>query len=130
MSAPSSTDFFGTTTPAAKFADVGDAVEGTVSKVEIRQQTDFDTQALLYWPDGRPKWMAVVTLTDTEGNEIALYARGLMQASIRSALRSKGLTDLPVGSHLKVTYSGDGEPSRKGLNAPKQYTAEVETVPF
>ena len=48
---------------SAKFDAHGDCVNGTITETpELRQQTDFDTGAPLFWDDGKPKMQLVVTL--------------------------------------------------------------------
>lgn len=134
------TEFFGGTTPAAKFDTIGDKVGGKVMAKEIRDQTDLDTGTVVTWPDGRPKKMAVVTLqvaqpTEEDDGLRNLYVRGYMQRAITDAVRDAKLKDLPNGSWLEVTFSGEDKPARKGVNGARRYEAEVvadasQRVPF
>jgi hypothetical protein len=43
--------------------------------------------------------------------------------SLHAAVAQAAKTGLDIGGTLTVTYTGDGEPSRRGYTAPKQYTA-------
>jgi len=122
--------FFGGTAPAVSFDDIGETHEGTVIRAEVRQQTGFEDGALQYWPDGRPKLQAVVTFEgepddDEDDGVRTLYVRGLMHRAFQDALRTAKLRDLSPGSWFKVTYTGDGEPPRRGMNGPKQYEVVI-----
>lgn len=109
-------------TPSAKFETIGDTVTGRIITSESRQQTDMDTGELLFWNDGRPRMQVLITLEQPDGDDVRLYVKGNMQNAIKKALRDSDAKLLPGGT-LTVTYTGDGEPTKRGWNAPKQYTA-------
>jgi hypothetical protein len=116
----------------AKFDKPGVSVTGSIAEQPtIQQQRNFDTGALEYWEDGNPKYQLVVVLnTDQRDPDVqdddgtrAVYVRGNLQKAIRDAVRQAGADGLETGGMLTVTYTGDGVPSRKGINPPKMYSA-------
>lgn len=132
MSADTS-GFFGGSIPAVKFESPGDKVTGKVLSKELRQQTDFDSGKLLNWPDGRPKMQAILTLqvgqpTEDDDGIRNLYVRGYMQRALVDAVRAKKLRDVTEDMWVTVEYTGDDEPTKKGLNGAKLYKAEVRTT--
>src|SRR5690606_2848911 len=58
-----------------------------------------------------------------DNGERALYIKGNLLKAVREAVRKAGAKGLDVGGTLTVTYSGDGEVSKRGINPPKLYTA-------
>lgn len=122
--------FFGGTLPAVKFDAIGESVSGEVQRVEIRQQSNFESGELQFWPDGRPKMQAIVTLqTDPDDEDDdgirALYVRGYMQRAFQDAVREAKMRDLTVGSNITVTFTSEGTPPRRGANAPKEYKVTI-----
>lgn len=118
--------------PSAKFPTIGTVVKGQVLDFRVEQARDFDTKALRTWDDGNPVMQLVVTLQtdqrdpdrDSDDGARAVYALGGMLKAIRDAVRPHG--GIEAGGTLAVQYIGDGEPSRRGLNPPKQYRAEYQ----
>ena len=116
--------------PSAKFASIGTTVKGTVIAAEVRDQTDFTTGEVLRWDNGDPRKQLVVTLqTDERDGDIndddgtrRLFAKGNMLNAIKAAVRKAG-ANLEPGGTLVVKYVADGDPPKKGLNAPKLYEA-------
>jgi len=128
--AADTSSFFGASVPAIKFEVVGDKVQGQVIDKELRQQTDLDTGDLLFWPDGRAKMMAVITMqveepTAEDDGQRNLYVRGLMHAAFRDAVKAAGKTDLATGDYVTVTWTGEQKPARKGLNGAREYAVEI-----
>lgn len=125
-------DFLEGGAPGASFDEIGDSWEGTVTFFEKVQQTDYDTGAPVTWDDGNPKFMLHVDIqTDVRDDDIAgddgirrLYVRGNMLTNFRKALRTSKLR-LREGVFVKVTYTANGEPPKKGMNPPKLYDVEV-----
>jgi hypothetical protein len=64
-------------------------------------------------------------ITDDKGHR-AIYVKGLMQQAVRDAVKLAGAAKIEVGGTLAVRYNSDGEPPKKGLNAPKEYKAKYE----
>jgi hypothetical protein len=119
-------------TTSAKFATVGTTVAGLISRQpEVQQQRDFTSGEPKTWDNGDPmQQLQVVLATDERDQEIpddsgerAIYVKGALKKAVQEAVRKSGSKGLAVGGHLTVTYTGDGEPSRKGMSAPKLYSA-------
>lgn len=117
---------------SAKFETPGTKMSGVIAEQPtIQQQRNFDTGQLEFWEDGNPKYQLVVVLkTDLRDPAVqdddglrALYVRGNLQKAIRDAVRQSGADGLETDGYLVVTYTGDGVPSRKGISAPKLYSA-------
>jgi hypothetical protein len=108
---------------------VGTEVKGTVTEIGTSSVPDFDDRGrpagVKFEEDGvTPKSQVDVTLDDN-GQQIVLHTDGAIFYAIGRALAVIGAEDLDVGDHLTVTYTGDGEATAKGRNAPKQYTAVI-----
>lgn len=115
------------------FDAIGDKVKGTIASFEAGQQTDMDTDQPAFWPDGKPKMQVIVTL-DTDLNEDAgddgsrrIYLKGSKPdtslGAVRNAVKAAGASGLEVGATLELAFIGEGEPTKKGWNKPKQYAA-------
>lgn len=116
--------------PSAKFPEIGTVVEGVVSEIGESTVPDFDDKGrpsgVKYEDDGTtPKMQVDVTLDQPDGSKIVLHTDGAIFYAIGRALAVIGSDDLEVGDTLTVTYTGDGEATAKGRNAPKQYTAVI-----
>jgi hypothetical protein len=117
-----------------KFDAIGATAKGTIESLDMMQQKDFTSGALLTWEDGRPKMqLRIVLATDQRDPEIAdddghraIYVKGQMQQAVRVALKTAGAQKIEVGGTLAVRYDSDGEPPKRGLNAPKLYKAKYE----
>jgi hypothetical protein len=120
--------------PSFKFDTIGTTAKGQIISLDMMQQKDFTSGALLTWEDGRPKMqLRIVLATDQRDPEInddnghrAIYIRGQAQQAVRDAIKAAGASKIEVGGTLAVRYDSDGEPPKKGLNAPKQYKAKYE----
>jgi hypothetical protein len=117
--------------PTCTFPEIGTTWKGQVVDKRTEQQRDFDSGKPLTWDDGNPRLQVVITLqTDERDPKIAgddgrrrLFVKGQMLAAIRKAVSDAGAQTVEIGGTLAVQYSGDGEPTRRGMNPPKQYTA-------
>jgi len=114
--------------PAFKFEKIGDTFAGKVVAAEKRQQTEFGTGTPKFYDNGDPMWEVVITLdtgVDDGNGETCkrLFARGALLKAVREALRDAG-AKLEVGGELRGKYVEDGEPPKKGFNAPKLYKAK------
>lgn len=114
--------------PACKFPDVGDTHKGKIVDAQKRQQSDMKTGRPLTWDNGDPRWEIVITIDtgqpdDSGETNRRLFARGGMLKAIREAVAEAG-TQLEIGGELTVRYTGDGEPTQRGFNAPKLYKAK------
>ena len=116
---------------SAKFPTVGTVVGGVVTdEPTLQQQKDITTGAPKLWDDGNAMMQLVVKVQtdereDNEDDGIrAIYIKGQMRTAVGDAVKKAGAKSLAVGGTLKVAYTGDGEPSKKGFTAPKIYAAE------
>lgn len=133
---------FGGGGKAAKFDEIGDTVEGTITDVQVTQQTDMETGAPLTWTDGSPRMQLVVTLqtddksADDDGLR-RIYAKGgkyevasgtgsSMKDAVADAVKKAGASTLAEGGRLKVGYTGEGKKTNRGFSAPKLYRATYE----
>ena len=121
------------------FDNVGDSVTGRIVLIEELQQTDMDTGQPAVWDNGQPKMMVRVELqtelrdpTDvSDDGKRSVYLKGSRKPESKSSMAAvlgavqaaTGGRSLQAGGTLTLTYSGDGQPSRKGYNPPKQYEA-------
>ncbi len=90
-------------------------------------QTEPDG-TLRTWDDGRARTQIVITLEtaesvddDDDGLRRLFVKGGGMVKAFRSEMRRAKVKGPRVGGELTVMYTGDGEPTRKGLNPPKVY---------
>lgn len=119
--------------PSFKFDTIGATAKGEIVSLEMQQQRDFTTQAPLEWDDGRPKMQLRIILAteardnDDDNGHRAIYVKGNMQQAVRDAVKAAGASKIEVGGTLAVRYASDGEPPKRGLNAPKEYKAKYES---
>jgi hypothetical protein len=120
-------------TKSARFEAIGDKVAGEIIDVQTKQQTDLDGRPKT-WDDGNPMWQVVVTLATSEredGDDDGhrnVYLKGSNKyastsKAVADAVRAAGAQKLEVGGTLALQYSGDGERTKAGFNAPKLYKA-------
>jgi len=134
---------FGGGGKAAKFDNLGDSVEGTITDCRLAQQTDMETQAPLTWSDGSPRMQLIITLqteqSDGEnddgvrrlfckgGNyEIASGSGKSLKDAVGDAVKKAGVKSLDEGGTLKVAYTGEGKRTNRGFSAPKLYKASYK----
>ncbi len=99
---------------------VGSKVTGVVVAKRKRQQRDYDTNELVFWPDtGKPKMQMLVDLqtelcVDDEDDGLRrLYLKGGdLQQQIRVAVRKVRAKDLELGGTLTVERVGKGVAAR------------------
>ena len=123
----------GSGVPAFKFEKIGDEVSGIVTRAEVRQQTDFETNQLMTWDDGTPKMQLLVDLqttlfdADIQGDDglRRIYLRNNALTEVRKAVKTAG-GRLETGGMLTVKYVKDGTPPKKGMNAPKLFEADYK----
>jgi hypothetical protein len=134
---------FGGGGKAAKFDDIGDAIEGIIEDVIVSQQTSMEDNTPLFWADGRPREQMIVTLkTDLrEGDDDdgirKVYAKGgnyeaaegtgtSMKDAIKDAVKKAGAKSIDEGAWLKVAHTGIGKKTNRGYSAPKLYRAQYK----
>lgn len=113
--------------PSAKFPTIGSGVIGKVVGIENSDVPEFDSKGRITGPkmvDGETIEQVDVII-ETETGRVVLHTGGAIFYAIGRALAEITADDLEVGDEITVTYTGDGEPTAKGRNAPKQYTAVV-----
>jgi hypothetical protein len=117
---------------SAKFDTIGTTIAGQLTREpEAREQTDFTTGAVLRWDNGDARMQIVVDLAtnqrdlsdSSDDGERRLYIRGQMLNAVRAAVRAAGAPGLATGGMLRVEYTGDAEPTKRGFNGAKQYKA-------
>ena len=129
---------------AIEFLNMGDTVSGVIVDMKKKQQTDFQTGAPVYWNDGSPKMMLMVSLqTDLQddaedeglrnvylrgGNFTASKGKGASSlVAVKDAVKRSGAPDgIQPGGKLTLQYSGEGPAPAKGMNPSKLYTASYQ----
>lgn len=121
---------------SAKFATIGDKVDGEIINTEVTQQTDITDGSLKTWPDGNPMMQLVITLQtddrqdDQDDGVRRVFCKGSARkatttvGAVRSAVQAAGVKALEVGGRLQLAYTGDGVAPKAGFNAPKEYKAK------
>jgi hypothetical protein len=134
---------FGGNGKAAKFEEIGDAVEGIITEARKTQQTNMETQEPLFWTNGEPRWQLEITLQteehadDNDDGLRRIFAKGgryevaegtgtAMKDAIADAVKKSGSKTLEEGGWLKVGFSGVGKKTNRGFAAPKLYRAQYK----
>jgi hypothetical protein len=121
-------------TKSFKFDAIGKTIKGTIESAEIQQQRSIDDGTPLYWDDAKtqPKNQVRIVLqteereNDDDDGRRAVYVKGQMQNAVRDAVIAAGVDKLEEGGTLAVQYQSDGEPPKRGMNAPKLYKAQYK----
>lgn len=119
--------------PSASFKNHGDSIGGTICEPApyLQQQRDYTTNEPKVWEDGNPMMHLVVTLqTDDHDSEIEdddgrrrIYVKANLKRAVSDAVRKAKAKQLDIGGGLVVTYTKDGEATKKGMQPPKLYEA-------
>lgn len=131
--------------PYADFKAPGQHYEGTVvgtGQVQSRKFVPPNQRAagkqgdLEFWPDGKPKMTAIITLQTTlrdpnipgDDGQRSLWIKGKsMTNSVKDAIRQAGAarSGIVVGGYLAMTYThSDPEPEFEGGTPTKHYAVE------
>jgi len=114
--------------PSAKFPTIDTSYSGVVIALEDVDVPAFNTKGQIdgvaFDADGEVLQQVDVTL-DTSAGKVILHTAGAIYYAIGRALAEVGSDDLVEGDTLTVMYTGDGTPTAKGRNAPKQYDAVI-----
>lgn len=121
-------------TKSFKFDAIGKTAKGVIESAEIQQQRSIDDGTPLFWDEAKtqPKnQVRIVLQTDDRENDDddgrrAIYVKGQMQNAVRDAVIAAGEEKLEPGGTLAVRYESDGEPPKRGMNAPKNYKAQYK----
>ena len=118
------------------FDTIGSKVSGTITALEAAQQTDIKTGEPKTWPDGNPMMQVIVTLQtelaeepgDDGQRKVSLKGAkpDTSMGAVKAAIKAVGAPGIEVGGKLQLAYTGDGEPTQRGYNAPKRYAAKYE----
>lgn len=134
MQPPSSDDFLNGKSVKSFSFDVEPPARlgGQITELPpVIQKRDFDTGDLLYWNDGRPKWvMPVYCQTDARDDQDddgvrAHYLEYKKANAVKAALKAAGVERLEVGGTLWLTYL----PPKPARGAAKNYSAEYTPPP-
>jgi len=134
---------FGGGGKAAKFEQIGDFTEGTITDVRMAQQTSMDDNQPLTWSDGSPRMQLVITLQtkDHDGENDdgmrRIYAKGgnfevaegsgkSLKDAIADAVKRAEARSIDEGGILKVAYTGNGKRTNRGYQAPKLFKASYK----
>jgi len=140
---------FGGGGKAAKFENIGDTVEGTITDVKVAQQTSMEDNTPLTWADGSPRMQLIITLqteakdSDDDDGVRKVYAKGgkyevaegtgtSLKDAIADAVKKAEAKSIDEGGVLRVGFTGMGKKTNRGFSAPKlyraTYTAPVKSV--
>lgn len=129
---------------AFPFEGMGDTVSGVIMEMKKQQQTDLETGEPLFWNNGDPRMMLVVSLqTELQedddddgvrrvflrgGNYIAASGKGAASlVAVKDAVKRSGAPDgIQPGGKLTLAYTGQSKPAAKGMNAAKLYSASYQ----
>lgn len=123
----------GSGAPTAKFPTPGTIVGGRITEPpKVEQQRDIQSGEQKFWANGDPMMQMVVTvqtdqrdpaIEDDDGKR-RIFVKGQMKNAVADAVRQVGARGLEVGGTLHVRYTHDGEQTKRGFSAPKQYAAK------
>ncbi|MEO6627899.1 MAG: hypothetical protein ABIP03_04955 [Aquihabitans sp.] len=121
---------------SAKFETPGDKITGKVVSAEVAQQTDISDNTPKTWDNGDPMMQLIVTLQtdldegDDDDGKRRLYLKGSKNkatsslGAVKAAIKNAGAPGIAEGGTLSMAYTGDGEVTKRGFNAPKEYAAK------
>jgi hypothetical protein len=125
----------GSSAQSCSFLNIGDKHEGQITAVEMGVQRDLQTGKPKVWDDGTPIKQMIVTLQTDERDSEAEADDGIrklyvgskgMREALAAAVKVTGAGGIAVGGRLGMKYKGDGVPTQKGFNPPKEYVAKYE----
>jgi hypothetical protein len=134
VGAPNEADSFlmGGGIPSCSFLTKGTSHEGEILDIQMRQQRDIQTGKPKFWDDGSKMMQMVVTLQTEEFDEELddddgrrnLYIAYKMKEAVAKAVKEAEAPGLRVGGYLKVTFTAQGKPKKRGYSGTKFYEAE------
>lgn len=116
--------------PVAKFDKIGDAVEGTITRVEYQAERDLEGN-LKKFADGSVRPVVVVHL-DTVNGPMRDFVKGRSVSSFRhevhaaegEALDGDELLDRMVGAKYRREYTSNAKPTGPGRNPEKLFQVD------
>ena len=112
--------------PTHKFEAIGDTLKLRISSVRKSQQTDFQTNEPLTWPNGDPKYQFEFAGTDlATSEETRIFAKGQMLTAIKEAFRTAEAKP-EVDGVLTVKFHEEEPSKTRGFNPMKVYRAKYE----
>ena len=116
--------------PIIKLAAPGEEVAFTVIDGEFRQKTDIKTQALLTFPDGRPKNQLVLTVQrDGVTEEERVFMHWAAEKSLKVWLAAKK-EKLGPGSRIVLRREADTPPKVRGEDPAQNYSVKHKPAPI
>jgi hypothetical protein len=85
-------ELFHSSAPAFRFEKIGDTIEGVITDVSSVQDRDFVTKEPVFWPDGKPKKMLILTVqtslrdSDEDDGLRSIWCRGNIHTAVGKAL--------------------------------------------
>ena len=113
---------------------VGTSHQGEITGIEAQQQTDFQTGAPLFYPNGNPKPQVVIHLKtglrDPERNYDdgvrVFYCKGYSIPNLRAASQQAGVGNFPrVGDTIRITFSETKPSQTRGFADAKIYSFQI-----
>lgn len=113
---------------------IGTSHEGEITGIEAQQQTDFQTGAPLFYPNGNPKPQVVIHLRTNLRNPErsmddgvrAFYVKGYSIPNLRMASQRAGVGNFPrVGDRIRITFSETKPSQTRGYADAKIYSFQV-----
>lgn len=117
---------------------LGSIVGGTITEMEVKQQTDIMDGSPKTWDNGDPQMQLIITIqadgipiTDDDDGKRRFYVKGSktsgsqsMHDAVASAVKAAGAKILEIGGTLRVKWIGT-EPAKKiGLSDSKLWKAQ------
>lgn len=110
--------------PVAKFNNVGDAVEGTITRIEFQEDKDVDGNVRTF-ADGKPRPVVVVYLETADG-EMRDFVKGRSVSQFRQevhAVEGEGASP-QVGAHYRREFTATAKPTGPGRNPEKLFQVD------
>lgn len=116
-----------------KYSEPGDTVTGTITKVDVKQVTNYKTKEPEFFPSGDPKKQVILTLqtslredADDDGKRsVYIPLWGGKKAALADAMRAAGMKEASTALALGNTFTARfvGEERRHGEDG--SYTEKI-----
>lgn len=130
--------------PYASFKGMGTHYEGKIvntGQVHSRKYVPASQRAagkqgdLEYWPDGKPKMTAIITVQtglrdatiEGDDGERSIWISGKsMTDAVKAAVKQAGCSrrGIEIGGYFSITFTHETPPEEEGLNPTKHYAVE------